>query len=171
MQGTVHDLVREARERGCTVFLSSHDLTEVARVCDRVGILGAGVWALVAVVGPAFGVVVGLGGLAVAILAVALLATGFGMLALLVAGFSGRRGLGAGVAAGFAVALYVLNVLGSAMAGLHGLASVISPFHWSGGPGVLINEVEWGGTAALCIVPVVLLVLTVLAYERRDLGA
>ncbi|WP_340682590.1 ABC transporter ATP-binding protein [Amycolatopsis coloradensis] len=34
--------VAEARERGQTVFLSSHQLTEVEAVCDRVGILRAG---------------------------------------------------------------------------------------------------------------------------------
>ncbi|WP_435818430.1 hypothetical protein [Amycolatopsis keratiniphila] len=32
----------EARERGQTAFLSSHQLAEVEAVCDRVGILSAG---------------------------------------------------------------------------------------------------------------------------------
>ena len=41
-QGIVHELVHEAKQRGATVFLSSHDLTEVARICDRVGILRKG---------------------------------------------------------------------------------------------------------------------------------
>jgi ABC-2 type transport system ATP-binding protein len=35
-------LVREERERGCAVFLSSHELDEVERVCDRVGIIRDG---------------------------------------------------------------------------------------------------------------------------------
>ena len=34
--------VREARDRGQTVFLSSHQLAEVEAVCDRVAILRAG---------------------------------------------------------------------------------------------------------------------------------
>ncbi|MBV8196467.1 MAG: ABC transporter ATP-binding protein, partial [Candidatus Dormibacteraeota bacterium] len=42
VQHSVHDLVGEAKARGCTVFLSSHNLTEVARVCDRAGILRLG---------------------------------------------------------------------------------------------------------------------------------
>ena len=34
--------IREARDRGQTVFLSSHILSEVEALCDRVGILRAG---------------------------------------------------------------------------------------------------------------------------------
>jgi ABC-2 type transport system ATP-binding protein len=42
MQEEFLALVREERERGCAVFLSSHELDEVERVCDRVGIIRAG---------------------------------------------------------------------------------------------------------------------------------
>ncbi len=42
MQRTVHDLIREARDRGAAIFVSSHDLPEVARLCDRAGILRQG---------------------------------------------------------------------------------------------------------------------------------
>jgi ABC-2 type transport system ATP-binding protein len=42
MQRNVHDLIREARDRGATIFVSSHDLPEVARLCDRAGILRQG---------------------------------------------------------------------------------------------------------------------------------
>lgn len=42
MQEEFLDLVAEERERGCTVFISSHELDEVQRVCDRVGIVRAG---------------------------------------------------------------------------------------------------------------------------------
>ncbi len=44
----VHDLVREARRRGITVFLSSHDLHEVEEVCDRVALIREGRLAAVA---------------------------------------------------------------------------------------------------------------------------
>ncbi|HEV2998091.1 MAG TPA: ABC transporter ATP-binding protein [Solirubrobacteraceae bacterium] len=42
MQEEFLALVREERERGCAVFLSSHELDEVERVCDRVGIIREG---------------------------------------------------------------------------------------------------------------------------------
>jgi ABC-2 type transport system ATP-binding protein len=42
VQQRFHSLVLEARAAGQTVFLSSHDLPEVERVCDRVGIIRDG---------------------------------------------------------------------------------------------------------------------------------
>ena len=42
MEMAFRDCVNEAKERGQTVFLSSHILSEVEALCDRVGILRAG---------------------------------------------------------------------------------------------------------------------------------
>jgi ABC-2 type transport system ATP-binding protein len=42
MQEEFHELVAEERARGATVFLSSHDLDEVERLCDRVAIIRDG---------------------------------------------------------------------------------------------------------------------------------
>jgi ABC-2 type transport system ATP-binding protein len=42
VQQTVLDLVREAKAEGRTVFFSSHILSEVQAVCDRVGIIREG---------------------------------------------------------------------------------------------------------------------------------
>ncbi len=42
MQEEFLALVGEERERGCTVFISSHELDEVERVCDGVGIIRDG---------------------------------------------------------------------------------------------------------------------------------
>jgi ABC-2 type transport system ATP-binding protein len=42
MQEEFLALLAEERERGCAVFFSSHELDEVERVCDRVGIVRGG---------------------------------------------------------------------------------------------------------------------------------
>jgi ABC-2 type transport system ATP-binding protein len=42
MQEEFLEFVAEERERGCAVFISSHELDEVQRICDRVGIVRAG---------------------------------------------------------------------------------------------------------------------------------
>jgi ABC-2 type transport system ATP-binding protein len=42
LQLQMHTILREERDRGATVFFSSHDLTEVQSLCDRVGILRDG---------------------------------------------------------------------------------------------------------------------------------
>ena len=42
MQEEFHQVVAEERERGTTILLSSHDLDEVERLCDRVAIIRDG---------------------------------------------------------------------------------------------------------------------------------
>ncbi|HWB39450.1 MAG TPA: ABC transporter ATP-binding protein [Candidatus Saccharimonadales bacterium] len=42
MQETFYELLREAKARGAAVFMSSHILSEVQKVCDRVGIIRDG---------------------------------------------------------------------------------------------------------------------------------
>src|SRR5436309_1623489 len=42
MQESFYELLKEARQRGKTVFMSSHVLSEVERVCDRVALLRKG---------------------------------------------------------------------------------------------------------------------------------
>jgi ABC-2 type transport system ATP-binding protein len=42
MQEAFYDSVREARERGAAILMSSHNLAEAQRICDRVGIIKHG---------------------------------------------------------------------------------------------------------------------------------
>ena len=51
VQQTFYALVKEERERGASIFLSSHVMPEVERVCDRVGIIREGHLATVADIG------------------------------------------------------------------------------------------------------------------------
>jgi ABC-2 type transport system permease protein len=134
-------------------------------------VVTAGIWTAVAAVGPSQKLTVNLGGLAVALVAVALMATGFGMLAFLVASASGSSSLGGGLAAGVAVCLYVVNVVGSVVRPLTGFAHAVSPFHWVGGAGVLVYGVPWSSLLLLIACPVVLLGVSIVAYQRRDVRA
>ncbi|HEY7442581.1 MAG TPA: ABC transporter ATP-binding protein [Vicinamibacterales bacterium] len=47
MQESLYELLEETRHRGQTVFMSSHVLREVERVCDRIGLLRRGELVLV----------------------------------------------------------------------------------------------------------------------------
>ena len=42
MQQVFFDIVTEEKKRGCAILLSSHNLTEVQKICDRVGIIKRG---------------------------------------------------------------------------------------------------------------------------------
>jgi ABC-2 type transport system ATP-binding protein len=50
MQEAFYELLGEVRRRGRTVFMSSHVVPEVERVCDRVALLRAGELALVSTI-------------------------------------------------------------------------------------------------------------------------
>jgi ABC-2 type transport system ATP-binding protein len=47
MQDALYDLLADTKRRGRTVFMSSHVLSEVERVCDRIGLLRRGELVLV----------------------------------------------------------------------------------------------------------------------------
>ena len=42
MQQTFYELLKEEKEKGTTIFYSTHILSEVSKVCDRVGIIKEG---------------------------------------------------------------------------------------------------------------------------------
>jgi ABC-2 type transport system ATP-binding protein len=48
MQGALYELLHEAKREGRTVFMSSHVLSEVERLCDRIGLIARGELVLLA---------------------------------------------------------------------------------------------------------------------------
>ena len=42
LQNEIHEILRELKTKGTTIFISSHNLPEVERLCDRVGIIKKG---------------------------------------------------------------------------------------------------------------------------------
>jgi ABC-2 type transport system ATP-binding protein len=50
VQGALHQLLLELRARGRTVFMSSHVLSEVERLCDRIGVIREGEMVLLSTV-------------------------------------------------------------------------------------------------------------------------
>lgn len=42
MQAVFYDVIQAAKQRGAAVFLSSHDLAEVRKMCDRIGFIRGG---------------------------------------------------------------------------------------------------------------------------------
>jgi len=144
---------------------------KIAGALLPVVLVAAVIWVVVTAIGPSQGLSVGAGDLAAALAAIALLGIGFGMLAFLISSATGSTGLGGGVAGGLAVAMYALNLFGSLVSGLTGFADAVSPFHWYGGSGVLANGVPTSGILLLIACPIVLLAISLVLYDRRDLTA
>jgi ABC-2 type transport system permease protein len=107
--------------------------------------------------------------IAVASLMSVLLALGFGGLALLVGGFSGKRRVASYTAAGAATVAYFANAFLPVSATLSGWAR-LSPFFWYGQNQPLSNGIDWGDAAVLAGIAVVLVGLAAVAFQRRDVA-
>jgi ABC-2 type transport system permease protein len=81
----------------------------------------------------------------------------------------GNRGVAAGVAAGIATATYFFNSLASGVHQVSGLRYV-SPFYYYGAGLPLVKGIDWPHVALLLGVAVLLLVLALRAFERRDIA-
>jgi ABC-2 type transport system permease protein len=124
----------------------------------------------IAVVGPAFGVRVGLADLASGCAMLFLLGLAFGTVALAVGCATGHRGLANGVTGALATVAYVLNVLAPAVDALEPLRP-LSPFRWYLQPDPLVSGVTAVNVAVLVGITAVAFAAAWLTFERRDLRA
>ena len=109
------------------------------------------------------------GHLAAAALGAAVLAVGFGAIALLIGAATGRRGIAIGVTAALAVAAYLVNSLAALVSWLEPVQR-LTPFYHYESPDPLRTGVSPGHTAVLVVIAVLAALLTMVAVERRDLG-
>ncbi len=102
-------------------------------------------------------------------LSAGLLGMAFGSLALAVGCATGKRSLSMGVTSAVAVLAYFWNALAPAVDALEPSRKV-SPFYYYNGTDPLSNGLDPGHVAVLVGITVVLLVLGVFAFRRRDLA-
>jgi ABC-2 type transport system permease protein len=119
--------------------------------------------------GPAFGIHVGIGGVAIACLSSALLAIAFGSIAFAAGCWRGRRATAIAVAASLAVIAYILNVLGPSISWL-GRVRPLSPFDHYQANTALDGSFGIGHALVLLGIAVVALILGVWRFDRRDIS-
>jgi ABC-2 type transport system permease protein len=141
----------------------------VAMAASSAGI-GVVMWIVIAVMGPPFGLHVGLANLAATVLSAVLLSIAFGATALAIGCWRGHRGLAVSVAASLAVATYLFDVLAPSVKSIRGLQK-LSPFYYYIGHDPLRTGLDPIHASVLVAISVVALGLALVAFERRDLAA
>ena len=107
------------------------------------------------------------GQVAAAMLHLALLGLVFGGVALAVGCVTGQAGLSKAIPAGLAVVTYLVNGLGAMVSWLEPLQR-LSPFYQYAAHDPLRNGLSWAGVVVALATVVVLVVLAVVGFERRD---
>lgn len=115
-----------------------------------------------------FGMGIGVGGMVSASLALVLLGAEFGLLALAVGGFTGRRGWALSTASVLAAASYVFWVATSFVDSLRPWRW-LSPMQHAIGSEPLLNGLPVGSVLAMAAVGVIAFLVAVPAFDRRDL--
>ncbi len=163
------------QERGTLDLMLANPLTRRRVVVEKalgagitVAALAAVVFVALAIMDPVVDLQVGLIQLGIACCGAALLAFGFGLLAMLAGAGSGSRAVAIGVPAALFVASYLV-------VGLAGLVSwlepfrVISPLYHASGTHPLAHGLPAGNYAVLAAWCAVTAIVTIVVFERRDL--
>lgn len=133
-------------------------------------VLGAVLWASLALGGLGVGMGIPAWHLLSAVISAVLLAWAFGAVALLAGAITGRRPVAIGVASTLAVFTYLLNGLAPLVDALEPFR-VLSPFFWYLGGEPLLRGLEPWHAASLLGLTVAAWFGATLVFERRDLAA
>lgn len=143
-------------------------LAKAAAVAVEVSIIAFGIW-----LGLIAGVAIGGGGIGIgdlAALSIHLAFFGFasGAVALAVAGWTGRKGVAAGIAGAVAIVGFLVNGFAPLVDGLSWL-KYMSPFYYYDGNDPLANGVDVAHLAVLAAIAIILTVVAAVGIDRRDL--
>jgi len=130
--------------------------------------IGIATWAGVSLGSAAGSLGMSVGNIAATTLLSTLVGLTFGSFALLLSAATGRARIAIFGAVGAGIVAHVLNSLAMINDDLAGIAR-ISPFYYYLNTDPLSNGMDWGNAAILLGVSVVLIVLAVAAFQRRDL--
>ena len=141
-----------------------------AAVVISVAVVAAGLWVGAVLGAAASSSALDSGRVAEALVMAVLLALDFGAVALLLASWTGNRGLGIGVSVALLVVMYFVNALAPVISGLDSVKEA-SLFYWYLESNPIRNGISVGDSLVLAAVAVVLFLLSLVAFERRDLAA
>jgi len=108
--------------------------------------------------------------LAAALVMVVLIGLAFGAIAMSISAFTGNRGASIGVAVALMVAMYLVDALSNIVDSL-GMVRPLSLFRYYTGGDPLRNGIDFADAGVLAAVAVAFLVVSLIAFERRDLAA
>lgn len=123
--------------------------------------------ASILVLGPPFDLDLGTGRVMAASLGAGLLALAFGTVGLAAGAVTGRRGLSIGIAAGLAVATFVLDGLAEIVDGLEPFEK-LSPWFYFIESKPILNGLDAGDTVVLASISVVMVAVAIWGFRRRD---
>lgn len=163
-------------EAGSLELLLAHPVSRSRLVLERfaalavtVALLGLVVWAGTVAAASLTDMGIGTEPITAATLDLALLALGFGTVALAAGALTGRRGLVLGITAALAVGAYLAYTVGGQVEGMDGLRK-LSPFFYYLGGDPLRTGVDLGDLAVLATIPLALLTVGVWSLNRRDIA-